>query len=132
MNREHRHGAACRAGSDTVGPAGEDHRHPGSQDQTRAVCVGQETELLRKNVARLEIRRQQDVGITGDLGANAFGSSRRLADGVVKRQRSIQDGAGNLSAFRHLAECSGIDGGGHLRSHGLHSRKDRHLGFFET
>src|SRR5213594_857857 len=87
MNREHCYRAARCAGSDAVGPAGENHRHPGSQDQTRAVSIGQETKLFCQNVAGLEIRRQQDVWIASDLGANTFRSSRLLADGVVKCQR---------------------------------------------
>ncbi len=132
MNREHRHRAARRAGSDAVGPAGENHRHPGSKDQTRAVSIGQETELLCQNVAGFEIRRQQDVGIASDLGANALRASGLLADGVVKRQRPIQDAACNLPSLGHLAKRRGINGGRHLRSHRLHSCQDGYLGFFET
>src|SRR5215831_3201698 len=84
MDGEHSYRTARRAGSNAVRSAGENHRHLGSQSQTRAVSLGKETELLCQNVAGFEIRCQQDVRIACNLRANTFCSSCLLADGIVK------------------------------------------------
>jgi hypothetical protein len=84
--------------------------------RTKPALSALASELLGQNVSGLEIRRQQNVRITSDLGANTLCSSRFFADGVVKRQRSIQDDPLDLPAIGHLAKRGSIDGGRHLRS----------------
>ena len=72
MGREQRHGAARDPRSHAVGAAGQDDRHARAEDETRAVRVGQEAELLGQHVARLEIRHEEDVRIAGDLRFDAL------------------------------------------------------------
>ena len=91
VRRQHRDGAArdarprgCRRGwSGSPGTRAPSTR-PG------AVGVGQEAQLLRHHVARLEVGREQDVGIAGHLGVDALDLRRLAADGVVERQRPVE------------------------------------------
>src|ERR1700751_4074073 len=54
-----------------------------------------------------------------------------LGDCVVKGERPVQDAASDLPPLGHLAECRGIEGGGHLRGHSFHCRKNGDLRLFE-
>ena len=68
VRREHRDRAAGDARPHAVGAAGENDRNAGAEHEAGAVGVGEEAELLGEDVAGLEIGREQDVGIAGDLG----------------------------------------------------------------
>ena len=66
-------------------------------------------------------------GSPATVGANALGLGGLPADGVVERQRAIEDAAFDLAAVGHLAERGGIDRGGHLRVDGLDGGQNRDL-----
>src|SRR5437773_1763838 len=52
------------------------------------------------------------------------------ANGVVERERAVEDCTGDLTAVGHLAQRARLDCRWHLRIDGLHRRQDRdaHLG----
>ena len=70
--REHSNRATGDSGANPVGATCQDDRHPRAQNETGAVGVRQEAELLGEHVARLEVRNQEDVGIAGDLRTMPF------------------------------------------------------------
>ena len=55
-----------------VGAARQDDRHACAEDEPGAVGVGQEAELLGQDVAGLEIWREENVRIAGDLRLDAL------------------------------------------------------------
>src|SRR5262245_11348242 len=96
----------CTAGysrAHTIGAAGQNYGYSRAQDQAGAVSIGEEGELLGKDVAGFEVWRDQDVRITGDLRNNAFCLCCLFADGIVKCQRTIEYPASDLPALGHLA-----------------------------
>ena len=109
VGRQHRDGAARDPRAHAVGAAGQDDRHARAEHQPGAVGVRQEAELLGQDVAGLEVRRQQDVGIAGDLRVDALDSRRLLADRVVERERAVEQAARDLAAVGHLAERGRVD-----------------------
>ena len=82
-------------------------------------------ELLRQHVAALEIRHHQDVGGARDLGHDALGACRSRRDRVVERQRSVEDGAFDLTPVGHLAQRGCVQRGRHVRVDGFHRGEDR-------
>ena len=88
----------------------------------------QKDQVLGQHVARLQIRYDQDLRLPGDGRGDALDPRRLGINCVVKGQRAIQHAAGDLAALRHLAQGSGLDGGGDLGRHRLDRRQDRHAG----
>ena len=105
---------------------------PGAKDQARAVRVRQKAELLGQDIAGFEIRRQQNVGIAGNAGTNAFDSAAFLLMALSKANGPSRTPPVNLSAFRHLAERCRVNRGRHLGGDGFHRGENRDLGLFET
>ena len=118
-------GARGEAGDRRVGPARQDDRNPGAEHDAGRVGIGQEGQALGEHVARLEVRDDEDIGQSGDRRLDVLDLRRPEIDGVVERQRAVEDPAGDLAAVGHLAEGGGLDGRGHLGIHGLHRRQDR-------
>src|SRR5512132_3153573 len=58
---QHGERAGREACVDAVGPAGQDDRHAGADDDPRRLGVRHEYQLLHQHVAGLEIRHHQDV-----------------------------------------------------------------------
>src|SRR6187401_2479408 len=90
MGRERGYRATGDARSEAVGPAREDDRHERSKNESGAVGVRQEAQLLRDHVARLEIGREQDVSIARHLRRDPLHLRRVATDGVVEGQRPIE------------------------------------------
>ena len=93
MRGQHRDSATRNSRTDVVGSARQDNRHACAQNQTRAVCIGKEAQLLGEDVPRLEIGNEENVWITGDLGLDPFDFRRLFADGIVEGERTVQDAA---------------------------------------
>ncbi len=110
----------CRRGWENDGHARAEHDAGG-------IGIGEERQFLGQHVARLHVRHQQDVGITGDRRNDALRQRGFAADGVVECERAVEDAALDLSALGHFAERRGIDGGRDLRCHRLHRAEDRDL-----
>ena len=127
MGRQNSDGATRDAGTDAIGAAGQDDGHSGAEDEAGAVRVCQECELFREHVAGFEVRDEQNVGIAGNRGANAFGFGSLPADGVVEREGAVEDAESDLPAIGHFAERGGIEGGGHLRVDSFDSGQDGDL-----
>src|SRR4029453_19308680 len=125
--RKHSNRAAGDPGANRIGSPCQDDRNICAQNETGAVGVRQEAELLGEHVARLEVRNQEDVGIAGDLGHNALYLGGLCANGVVERQWTVEDAARDLLPFCHLAEAGGVDGGLHLGIDGLDRRQNGDL-----
>src|SRR5215204_4063879 len=128
MGDQDRDGATRDAGSDTVGTTRQDNRHPRAQYETGAVRVGEEAELLGEYVAGLEIGHEENVGISRYVRANAFDVGGLPADRIVECQWAVEDGEFDLAAVGHFAKRRGVDGGGHLRVHGLDGGKNGDFG----
>ena len=127
VGREHRDGATGDPRPNAVRAARQDDRHPRAEDNTGAIRVGEEGELLRQDVAGLEVRREEDVGIARDLRLDALCLRGVAADGVVEGQRTVQHTAGDLPPLGHLAQGSGVNGGRHLGRDRLHRGENRDL-----
>ena len=130
----HQHGNRTTGNSrpHAVGPAGQNHGHSCAQNHACAVGIREKAQLLGEDVAGFEIRGKQNVRIAGNRGLNAFGLGRLFADGIVKRQRPIQNAALDLSAFSHLAECGRVDRGRHFRGDGFDGGENRDFWFFQA
>lgn len=76
----------------------------------------------------LEVRRDQDVAVTGDGRNDALGLGRLLRDGVIEGERAVDQAAGDLSAVSHLAEGDCLHRRGDLRVDGLDGGEDGDLG----
>ena len=105
----------------------QDDGHTRAEHQTGAVGVGQEAQQLGEDVARFEIRREQNVGIAGDLGANSLCLGGLLADRIVESQRAVEKAAGDLPAVGHLAQSRGVQGRRHLRIHRFNGGENGHF-----
>ncbi len=70
--------------------------------------------MLREDVAGFEIGREENVGVTCHRRLDAFCLGGLCADGVVKREWSIENCALDLAAFGHLAKRCGIERRGHF------------------
>ena len=90
---EHGDGAGGHPRAHIVRAAGEHDRHARPEHDACRVGLGEEGELLGQDVARLEVGREQDVRIPGDLRLDALGFGRLLADGVVHCQGTVEHGA---------------------------------------
>ena len=126
IGHERGHGAGGQPGDRRVGPAGEDDRHAGAEHDAGGIGIGQEGQALGEHVAGLEIRNDEDIGLPGHRRLDLLDLRGTEIDGVVERQRPIEDPARDLPAVGHLAQSRGLDGRGHLRVDGLHRRQDRH------
>ena len=85
--------------------------------------------MLGQDVARFQIGNQQNVSVARHLGLDALDFRRHLANGVIHRQRPVQQPAGDLPPVGHLAQRGGVGGRGDLDADGFHRRQNRHLGF---
>ena len=113
-NAVSRDAAACDLRAHAVGAAREYDRHPGAEHQSGAVGIREKAELFGEDVARFEVGCEQDVRVARDLGHDALHFCRFLADGVVERERAIEQATRDLSALGHLAQRCRVDGGAHL------------------
>src|SRR5699024_7060357 len=79
------------------------------------LALGGVHQRLVADVAGLDIREQQDVGMAGGgavLGALVGGGLR--VDGDVHGQRAVHNAAGDAAVLVHLAQFVGVHGAGHL------------------
>ena len=81
--------------------------------------------ILGQHVAGLEIRHYQNLRPPRDLRFNSLDSRRFPVDGIVERQRPVEQSARDLSAVRHLAECGGLDRRRDLGGDSLDCRENR-------
>ncbi len=61
-----------------------------------------------------------------------FYRRRRPADGIIERQRAVEDGALDLAAIRHFAKGGGIRRRDHFRRDGFDGGKDRDFGILSA
>ncbi len=66
--------------------------------------------------------------LPGDFGLDLLRARRLEADGVVERQRAVEQPAGDLAAIGHLAQRRRVHRRGNLRVDRLDRRQDRDLG----
>src|SRR5690349_14670974 len=119
FGKEHADGAGGEARPHVVGARCQDNRHPRAQYEARRIRPRQESQVLRQHVAGFEIGDDEDLRPAGDFGPDALDACRFRVDRIVEGERSVEDAAGYLPAFGHLAECGRIDGRGDLRRHRL-------------
>src|SRR5262245_34788573 len=131
MGGKHSNSGTGNPGPHTVGPAGENHGHFGSQYKPGAVSVREESELLSKHVAGLEVGRYQNVRVSSHIGLDTFNRGRFLADRIVKGEGAVHDGASDLSTIGHFAQRSSINRGRHLGCDRLDRSQNGDLWFFE-
>ena len=106
--------------------------HARAEDESCAISIGEKAELLRQHVSGLEIRDEQNVGIAGDPRDDALDPRRVFADGVVERQRPVQQPSLDLPALGHLAQRGGVQRRGHLRVDRFDSSQDRDFRFADA
>src|SRR5215204_4053378 len=98
MRNQHTDRTARNTRSHAVGTARKYHRNTSSEHHSGAIRVCKKAELLRKNVARFQIRCEQDVRVAGDIGRDSLRHSRFETDRVIEREGTLEDRTGNLSA----------------------------------
>ena len=118
------HRAGREAGLHRVGAAGEHDRHARAQHDAGGIGVGEEGQALGQHVAGLEVGHDQHVGATGHRRHDLLHARGLGVDGVVERERAIEDGPGDLAAIGHLAQRGGLDRRRHLGIDVLHRRED--------
>ena len=89
-------------------------------------------EIFRQHVAGLKVRHHQYLRLAGDGGLDAFNSGGLRVDGVVERQRSVEQPTGNLAAICHLAQRRGFNGRGNLGRYRFDGRQNRYPRRAET
>ena len=88
-------------------------------------ALASKIKILCKHVAGLEIRHDQNLGATRNLGLDALDLCGLGADGVIESKRPVEDATGYLAALGHLAEGGRLDRGRNFRGHGFNGRKNR-------
>ena len=96
LGDEHRDRAGGEPGDERIGPAGQDDRHPRAEHDAGGIGAGHEGQALGEHVARLEVGHQQDVGAAGHRRIDLLDARRLGVDGVVERQRAVDERAGDL------------------------------------
>ncbi len=129
---QHGQGAGGEPGFHAIGPAGEDDGHAGADDQPGDGRAAEVFELLGQHIARLQIGREQNVGQTGYRRVDAFGLGGGQRQRVVEGQRPVENGAGDLPAVGHFAQCGGVQRGGHIGIDGLHRGENGHAWRFDA
>ena len=79
-----------------------------------ASAPGEEGQAFREHVSGFEIGHDQHIGAARHRRDDLFERGRRRADGIVERERAVEQGAGNLTAIGHLAQRRGLERGGNL------------------
>src|SRR5262245_65767147 len=79
-----------------IGSTRQDDRNLRAQNETGAVGVRQEAELLGEHIPGLEARHEKDVGIAGDRRLDTLDLRGFCADRVVERPWAIQAAARDL------------------------------------
>ncbi len=74
------------------------------------------------------IRNNQNIGLPGDRGDDAFLTRRIRADRVIKHQRSVAHSAPDLATIGHLTKRGGVDRRLHACRHSFDCCKHRNLG----
>ena len=74
-----------------IGPARQDDRHARAEHDAGGIRVGQEGQALGQHVAGLEIGHDEHVGLPGDRRDDLLDLRRAEIDGVVERERAVQD-----------------------------------------
>lgn len=112
--------------SAAVRAAGQDDGHARAQHDAGGLGIGQEGEVLGQHVAGLQVRHHQHLGHARHVRAYALDAGRVRADGVVQRQRAVQQAAGDLAAVGHLAQRGRLNGAGNAGRDLFHRRQDGH------
>ncbi|MNQ99874.1 hypothetical protein D3C85_1156260 [compost metagenome] len=97
-----------------------------AQHDAGGIRPGEERQALGEHVAGLQIGHHQYVGAPGHWRVDPLDLRRLQADRIVQGQRAVEDGAGDLPAVGHLAQCGRFDRGGHGGIDGFRRRKDRY------
>jgi hypothetical protein len=109
---KHRHGTRSHARAHGIRARGENDRHARAEYHSRRVRLGEERQVFGQHVAGFEIGHDENLGAAGDRGCDAFDLRCFGIDGVVERQRAVEDAAviWPRSAILQSAAASMVDG----------------------
>ena len=128
MRKNMRERAGRHAGVNVVAAAREDYRHSRAEHDSRRIGARQKNQLLRQNIAGLEIGRDEYVGVAPNGRDDVFRGRRLRRNGGVEGQRPIEVRARYLAAIGHLAQGRRLDRRGDFCLHRLHGRENCNLG----
>jgi hypothetical protein len=92
VSGQHGDAAARDPGPNAVRAGCQDDGYTRTEHETGAVGIGEEAKQLGQDVGRLEIRREKNVGIAGDLRVNSFGFAARLPIALSKASGPVEKG----------------------------------------
>jgi hypothetical protein len=122
---EHGGRAGGHARAHGIRARGENDRHARAEYHSRRVRLGEERQVFGQHVAGFEIGHDENLRAAGDRGCDAFDLRCFGIDGVVERQRAVEDAARDLAALGHFAERGGVDGRRNFRCHSLDGGQNR-------